>query len=93
VTFTADGKERLVEVPFVPWLCATPFEPSGVLAAELRTPAPHGLIAQLDTALKQQLFDRPERQAEAVVELQAVTDDLSWKAVAFVGAALHKPLP
>jgi hypothetical protein len=93
VPFTTDCQEHLVEMPFVPELCATTFERSGVLVAKLRTPTPHGLVAQLDTTLEQQCLDLTKRHFEAVVKPQTVTDDLSRETVAFVQAVLHEPLP
>ena len=86
-------QEHLVEVPFVAGLRATPLEPSSVLTAELLTPAPNDLIAQLDPALEQHFLNLSKRHPKVVVKPEAVTDDLSREVVAFVEVALHKPLP
>ena len=92
-SFAVDAQENLVDMPLLSGLRSMPLEPSRVLAPELQTPAPDGLIAQSDTPLEHQLFDIPERKAGAVVKLDAVADDLVREAVAFVQAGIHKSLP
>ena len=87
--FAVDAQENLVDVPLIPKLRPAALEPSRVLTPELQTPAPDGLITQHDAPLEHQFLNVSERKAEAVVEPDAVADDLVREAVAFVEGATH----
>src|SRR5262249_10475074 len=52
--------------------------------AELATPQPNGLVADLDTSLGEQLFDVAMAQVEAEVQPDGVADYLGREAMAMV---------
>src|SRR4051794_40825191 len=99
VLLAADHQAHFVEVPFI----ARAWQPTpdlvGEALAELARPLPHGLMAHVDAAGGQHLFDHAQAQREAEVEPHGVADDLAWKAVAGVGGlgcgchACHLPVP
>jgi hypothetical protein len=71
-------------------LCPATLQAASILWTELDAPAPHGLVAQPHTPLEQQLLDRSERHVEAVIEPDAVADDLGREAVTLVEVGAHK---
>src|SRR5262249_21305927 len=79
-----DRRKDLVEVPFVPWLGASTPQLIGVGLPELQTPLADGLVCHLDTACKHYLFDVAIAQGEAVIEPDAMADDLAGEAVVLV---------
>lgn len=81
---STDVQENFVEVPLVSWLCPATLQPSGILGTELEATAPHGFIAQNNAALEHQFLDLAKRHPKAVVEANAVANDLGREAVAFV---------
>src|SRR3954463_1717166 len=99
VLLAADHQAHFVEVPLV----ARAWQPTpdlvGETLAELARPLPHGLVAHVDAAGGQHLFDHAQAQRKAEVEPDGVADDLARKAVAGVGGlgagchAGHLPVP
>src|SRR4051812_13541872 len=69
----------------------------GEALAELARPLPDSLMAHVDAAGGQHLFDHAQAQGKAEVEPHGVADDLARKAVAGVGGlgcGCHaRPLP
>jgi hypothetical protein len=57
-------------------------EVSSVLAPELHTPLPYGLVGDENSALTEELLDIAETKGESVIQVNGVTDDLSRKRVA-----------
>src|SRR3954462_7343941 len=66
---------------------------------ELARPLPYGLMAHVDAAGRQHLFDHAQAERKAEVEPPGVADDLAGKAVAGVGGLgcgchpRHLPVP
>ena len=65
---TIDRDEELVEVPRVAKPTAPVPESSGVGTTEGATPLPNGLVGDRHAAVREEVFDIPETQAEAKVE-------------------------
>jgi len=61
----------------------------GDLRTEFDRPAAHGLVADADPALSQQVFDVAEAQGEAELEPDGVADHVGWKAVTLEGKSRH----
>src|SRR3954447_8155156 len=95
----ADHQAHFVEVPLVAraWQPAPDLVGEGL--AELARPLPHGLVAHVDAAGRQHLFDHAQAQREPEIQPHGMADDLAWKAVAGVGGlgcgchAGHLPVP
>ena len=66
-------------------------EPAGVGETQLYRPATDGFIRDIDTTLRQQVFDIPKAQQKAATQPDSLLDDLGWKTVAAIGriALLH----
>src|SRR5215204_4540298 len=81
VLLSPDHQAHTVEVPFVAraWQPAPDLVGEGL--AELAGPLPYGLVAHVDTAGRQHLFDHAQAQRKAEVQPNGVADDLAWKAV------------
>src|SRR3954447_26718509 len=89
--------------PSTPTLVARTGQPApdlvGESLPELARPLAHGLVAHVDAAGRQHLFDHAQAQGKAEVEPDRVADDLARKAVAGVGGlgcgchAGHLPVP
>lgn len=81
VLFAVDLHENLVEVPTPLMSRSHSVDASAPdLGSEHRPgpspPEPHGFVANLDTALMEQIFNIPERQREPDVEHDRHADDL-----------------
>ena len=59
-------------------------QPIGIVLPKLQTPLADGFIGDVDTAFEQHLLHIAIAQGEAIVEPDAMADDLAWKAVVFV---------
>src|SRR5215203_2637577 len=85
VLLAADHQAHFVEMPFI----ARAWQPTpdlvGEALAELARPLAHGLVAHIDAAGCQHLFDHAQAQREPEVEPHGVADDLARKAIAGVG--------
>ena len=71
-------------MPFVAWLGASTLQLIGVVLPKFQTPLADGFMGDVDTAFKEQLLDIAVAQREAVIEPDAMADDLAGKAVMFV---------
>src|SRR3982751_5694001 len=80
-----DHQAHFIEVPFVARTGQPAPDLVGEALAELARPLPHGLMAHVDAAGRQHLFDHAQAQRKAEGEPHGVADDLAWKAVASVG--------
>ena len=89
---TADPADHLVQVPPRGGCRPTLLQSPGDQGAELDCPAPDGLIADLDTALREQLLDIAKAEVEAEVESDRVTDHIAREAMAFEGKRFHETL-
>ena len=88
-TLTADVANHLVEMPARRRRRSAALEFGGDLRTELDRPAAHGLLADTDSPLSQQLFDVPKTQGETEVEPDRMTDHIGWKAVTLEGKSRH----
>src|SRR3954447_4523161 len=89
--------------PSTPTLVARTGQPApdlvGEVLPELARPLAHGLVAHIDAAGGQHLFDHAQAQRKAEIEPDGVADDLARKAVAGIGGlgggchAGHLPVP
>src|SRR5215471_17392962 len=84
MAFTIDGQEDFVKMPFVPWLGTSMLQLIRVVLPELQTPLADGLVGHRDAALEQDLLHIAVAQREAIIEPDAMADDLTGKAVIFV---------
>src|SRR5262249_32660051 len=79
-----DGQEHLIEVPLVPGLGASMLQLIGIVLPKLQTPLADGLIGHGDGALKQDLLHVAVAQREAIIEPDAMADDLAGVAMVLV---------
>ncbi len=88
-----DREEDFIEVPFIPSLRTSTFELVRIVLPELQSPAPHGLIAEGDTASRHQFFDIPKTQRKPEIQPDRMRNDFGRVAVTLVGwgsnARLH----
>ena len=84
MAFTIDGEKHLIQGPLVPWLGASVLQRIGVVLPKLPTPLADGLVGHRDTALEQDLLHVAVTQVKAIVEPDAVADDLGREAVMLV---------
>jgi hypothetical protein len=84
VAGTIDGEEHLIQVLLIAWPGVPPTQPIGILLPESQTPLPDGFVGHNDPTGEQHLFDIPVSQAEAVMQPDTMTDDLSREAVVFI---------
>src|SRR5262245_23543351 len=71
-------------MPFIARLRATTTQPIGVILPKLPAPFADGFVGHGDTALEQEFLHVAIAQGEAIVEPDAMTDDLAGKAVVLV---------
>jgi hypothetical protein len=83
-----DRQEDLIQVPLVPWLRATASQPIGVVLPKLPTPLADGLMGHHNPTGEHHLFYVAVTQAEAIIQPDAMTDDLARKAVIFVACGI-----
>ena len=84
VAFTIDGEEHFIQVPRIPGPGPPTSELIGIRLAELPAPLADGFVGDDDSTGKQQLFDIPIAQAEAVIQPHAVADDLGRETGVFI---------
>jgi hypothetical protein len=79
-----DRQKHLIQMPFIarPWAPVTQL--IGIGLPKLPAPLPDRFIRHEDPTGKQQLFDIPVAEAKAVIQSDAVADDLSRKSMVFV---------
>ena len=84
MTLPVDRHKDCIEVPLVTWLGASTLQLIGVVLSKLQTPLADGLMGHHDPTGEHHLFYVAVTQAEARIQPDARTDDLTWKAVIFV---------
>jgi hypothetical protein len=72
------------QMPLVPWLGASVLQLIRVRLPKLQTPLADGLVGHRDAALEQDLFHVAVAQREAIIEPEAMADDLAGEAVVLV---------
>jgi hypothetical protein len=88
VLLAGNGDHNLVELPDVATARLLAFEAAGESRPELQRPSPDRFIGDENAALEQHLLNQPQAQWEPEVEPYRVSDDLGWKAMAFVANGL-----
>jgi hypothetical protein len=76
VPFAADGQKHLIQVPLVARPGPAASELMGIRLSEFPAPLPDRLVGDDDSAGEQQLFNVSVAEAEAVVQPDAMADDL-----------------
>ena len=77
-------QEDLVQMPFIAWLGASTLQLIRVVLAKLQTPLADGFMGDVDPAFEQQLLHVAVAQGEAIIESDAMADDLPGEAVVLV---------
>ena len=86
----ADPADHLVQVPARRRGPSPLLQPPREQGAKLNGPAPDRLVADLDPALRQQLFDVAKTEAEPEVQLHGIAYHVRRKAVALERNRLHE---
>jgi hypothetical protein len=81
---TLNGEKYLIQVPLVTRSRAPVTELIGVVLPKLPTPLADGFMGDGDATLEQQFFHVAVAQGEAIIEPDAMADDLAGEAVMFV---------
>jgi hypothetical protein len=76
-----DRQKHLIQVPLVPWSGTTASQLVGIALTEFTPPFPDGFIRHNHPAGEQEFFDIAVAQAETELKLDAVADNLGWKAM------------
>ena len=63
-------------MPLVPWLGASTFQLIRIVLPKFQTPLTDGFMGDVDTAFKQQLLHVAVTQREAIIEPDAMANDL-----------------
>src|SRR6266850_1655728 len=84
VNASVDFEEHLIQVPLVTRPRRSAAQTVGVSLTELEAPFSDRLIRKGDTATGHQFLDIAKAQREAKVEPDAMTDDLSGKAMTII---------
>jgi hypothetical protein len=83
--FASDAHEHLVQKPFVSGLWPPPLQRLGIGAPEAQAPRADALVADHDASRREDQFDFPQAQTEAVIQPDGLIDDLGRIAEAPVG--------
>ena len=89
----ADLDEHFVQMPGVAHPVSPASQAPRILAPERQTPLADRLIRDGDTAFREEILDLSETQANAVVDPDGVTDDVSGKAVSAIAGRRARHLP
>src|SRR5919202_2026693 len=90
MAFTIDGEKHLIQVPLVPWLGAAMLQLIGVVLPKFQTPLADGLMRDVDAALAQEFLHVAVAQREAIIQPDAMADDLPGEAVMFVACGVSE---
>ncbi len=83
MAFAIDREKHLIEMPFVPWLGASTLQLIGVVLPKLQTPLANGFMSDVDTAFTEELLHVTVAQGEAIIQPDAMADDLTREAVGY----------
>ena len=75
-------------MPLVTWLGASTLQLIRVVLPKLQTPLADGFMSDVDTAFKEQLLHIAVAQREAILEPDAMADNLTGEAVVFVACGI-----
>src|SRR5262245_47767858 len=85
-----DRQKDLVQVPLVTWLSASTLQLIHIVLPKLQTPLADGFMRDVDTAFKESLLHVAVAQGEAIIEPDAMVDDLTGEAVVFVACGISR---
>ena len=88
VPFAMNRQKYFVQVPLVTWLGASMLQPIRVVLPKLQTPLADGFMGDVDPAFAQQFLHVAVAQGEAIIEPDAMADDLAGEAVVFVAGGV-----
>src|SRR5215468_5955228 len=84
MTLTMNREKYLIQVPLVTWLRASVLQLIRVALPKFQTPLADGFVGHRDAALEQDLLHVAVAQWEAIIEPDAMANDLPREAVVFV---------
>jgi len=90
VQHTSDADEHLIEVPRVSRSGSSPTQPSSEVGTELSAPKSDALMRDHHATLGQDQLDVTQTEAEDVIPLHRVTDDLGRQPMPRVGGRLWR---
>src|SRR5262245_24966422 len=79
-----DGQKDFVQMPLVTWLGASVLQLIGVILPKLQTPLADGLMGHVDAALEEEFLHVAVAQREAIIQPDAMANDLPREAVVLV---------
>src|SRR5207249_3416946 len=88
MALTINRQEDFIEVPLIPWLGASTLQLIRIVLPKLQTPLADGLMGHVDATLEQEFLHVAVAQREAIVEPDAMADDLAGEAVVFVARGI-----
>src|SRR5215510_10877025 len=88
MALAVNGQKDLVQVPLVPWLGASTLQLIGVVLPKFPAPLADGFMRDVDPAFTEELLHVTVAQGEAIIEPDAMTDDLPGEAVVFVACGI-----
>ncbi len=83
--FASDTNEHFIQEPSVSGLRPPPLQRFGIGASEAQAPFTDSLVADHDASRREDQFDFPQAQTEAVIQPDGLIDDLGRIAEAPVG--------
>src|SRR5215468_11158106 len=86
MALTINREKYLIQVPLVPWLRTSMLQLIGVVLSKLQTPLADGLVGHRDAALEQDFLHIAVAQREAIIEPDAMADDLAGEAMVLIGS-------
>src|SRR5215471_3523755 len=84
MALTIDGQEDFIKVPLVSWLGAATLQLIRITLPKFQTPLADGFMGDVDPAFAQQLLHIAVTQGKAVIEPDAMADNLAGEAVVLV---------
>src|SRR5262249_16213494 len=79
-----NGQKDLIQVPLVTWLGSSVLQLIGIRLPKLQTPLADGLVGHRDAALEQDFLHVAVAQREAIIEPDAMADDLAGETMVLV---------
>src|SRR5262245_8111608 len=84
MALTMNREKYLIQVPLVSWLRASMLQLIRVVLPKLQTPLADGLMGDVDAALEQEFLHVAVAQREAIIQPDAMANDLPGEAVVLV---------
>src|SRR5262249_314304 len=90
MALTVDGQENLIQVPLVPCPGASTLHLICIVLPKLQTTLADGFMSDVDSGFTEELLHVAVAQGEAIIEPDAMADDLTGKAVIFVALGVSR---